>query len=70
MRRKIFSFVQSKFSILLCIAALLTLLSYANVTAFAAFVTTPQIAAGAYHNLALRWDDTVWAWGSNQYGQL
>ena len=29
-----------------------------------------EIAAGAYHNLALAKDGTVWAWGYNGYGQL
>ncbi|MCL2760572.1 MAG: hypothetical protein FWD70_02870 [Desulfuromonadales bacterium] len=29
------------------------------------------VAAGAYHNLALRSDNTIWAWGgSNSYGEL
>jgi len=29
-----------------------------------------KIAAGGYHNLVLLSDGTVWAWGSNYYGQL
>ena len=36
----------------------------------AAFTTTPMIAAGSNHNLALRSDGTVWAWGNNSDGQL
>ena len=28
------------------------------------------VAAGAYHNLALQGDGTVWAWGTNYWGQL
>ena len=28
------------------------------------------IAAGAYHNLALKADGTVWSWGKNENGQL
>jgi alpha-tubulin suppressor-like RCC1 family protein len=36
----------------------------------AAFTTTPTIAAGAYHSLALKSDGTVWAWGENGVGQL
>ncbi|MBW7928438.1 MAG: hypothetical protein H3C58_10225 [Fimbriimonadaceae bacterium] len=28
------------------------------------------IAAGSHHSLALRSDGSVWAWGSNEYGQL
>ena len=29
-----------------------------------------QIAAGAFHSLALKWDGTVWAGGYNHYGQV
>lgn len=29
-----------------------------------------QIAAGAYHSLAIRADDSLWAWGKNENGQL
>jgi len=28
------------------------------------------IAVGAFHNLALTEDGILWAWGSNEYGQL
>ncbi|HSA98962.1 MAG TPA: hypothetical protein VLF17_07775 [Candidatus Nitrosotenuis sp.] len=28
------------------------------------------VAAGGYHSVALRSDGTVWAWGSDRYGQL
>jgi hypothetical protein len=28
------------------------------------------IAAGTYHNLALRTDGTLWSWGDNDAGQL
>jgi alpha-tubulin suppressor-like RCC1 family protein len=28
------------------------------------------IAAGQYHNLALKSDGTIWAWGENNYGEL
>lgn len=28
------------------------------------------VSAGSFHNLALRDDGTVWAWGQNTYGQL
>ena len=33
-------------------------------------VAAPMVANGANHTLALRSDGTVWAWGSNVYGQL
>ncbi|MGW5424142.1 hypothetical protein [Streptomyces sp. NPDC003943] len=29
-----------------------------------------EAAAGEWHNIALRTDGTVWAWGDNSYGQL
>lgn len=28
------------------------------------------IAVGAFHNLALQEEGTLWAWGNNEYGQL
>ncbi len=36
----------------------------------ASAAVTPQIAAGAYHTVALKSDGTLWSWGSNAYGQL
>ncbi len=45
----------------------LILLSWFAVAAHAA---TPQIAAGYYHNVALKGDGTVWSWGYNGFGQL
>lgn len=33
-------------------------------------LVTPKVAATFGHTLALRADGTVWAWGSNSYGQL
>ncbi len=32
--------------------------------------STPQIAAGMYHTVALMSDGKVWAWGANGLGQL
>lgn len=29
-----------------------------------------SIAVGAFHNLALQESGMLWAWGSNEYGQL
>lgn len=31
---------------------------------------TPMVAAGYTHSLGLKSDGTVWAWGSNSFGQL
>jgi len=31
---------------------------------------TPEVQAGGAHSIALKFDGTVWAWGSNAYGQL
>gem|GEM_PF-2191429 len=54
--------------------------AYAEIVGFSAaqdivpfstgFHTTPMIAAGANHTVALRNDGTVWAWGFNNAGQL
>jgi alpha-tubulin suppressor-like RCC1 family protein len=35
-----------------------------------ALTVTPVVAAGSAHSIALKFDGTVWAWGSNAYGQL
>jgi len=40
------------------------------VPAAAANTTEPMLAAGELHSLALKSDDTVWAWGWNELGQL
>ena len=37
---------------------------------FAQTVVQPQVAAGGRHSLILKSDGSVWAFGSNQYGQL
>jgi alpha-tubulin suppressor-like RCC1 family protein len=29
-----------------------------------------RVAAGAYHALALKGDDSLWAWGLNAHGQV
>jgi alpha-tubulin suppressor-like RCC1 family protein len=28
------------------------------------------MAAGESHTVAVKWDGTLWTWGSNAYGQL
>jgi len=32
--------------------------------------TVVGVAVGSYHSLALKSDGTVWAWGSDDFGQL
>ena len=49
------------------ICALAAVIFVAGPSAIAA---SPDIAAGVAHSLALKFDGTVWAWGSNVYGQL
>jgi len=43
---------------------------FGNIAARAIFTATPMIAAGYSSTFALKSDGTVWAWGSNYYGQL
>jgi alpha-tubulin suppressor-like RCC1 family protein len=45
-------------------------LLFISVFGTAAHAVIPQITAGDEHTLALRTDGTVWAWGSNDIGQL
>jgi len=61
--------VKKAFVVLLCILGLVIVVStlYGQGTSRA---TTPQIAAGSYHSLALKSNGTLWAWGDNGYGQL
>jgi len=42
----------------------------AEMASVSEFSTTPMIAAGARHTVALRSDGTVWTWGDNSHGQL
>ncbi|MBX7187475.1 MAG: chitobiase/beta-hexosaminidase C-terminal domain-containing protein [Vicinamibacteria bacterium] len=41
-----------------------------SATVHASYLITGQMAAGDYHTLALKADRTVWAWGTNNYGQV
>ena len=61
-------------SLLLCAVLLLGLVSptasAAEMETASTFTTTPMLAAGHHHTVALRSDGTVWAWGLNVFGQL
>ena len=52
-----------------CLAVLVSFFGVI-VTSGTSLATTPQIAAGYSHTVALKSDGTVWAWGNNSYGQL
>lgn len=43
---------------------------FANLSGTVNLSRVKAVAAGAYHSLALKNDDTLWAWGQNYYGQL
>ena len=54
------------FAASLCMAAVsLLALPHAQ-----ALTVTPVVEAGSAHSIALKFDGTVWTWGSNAYGQL
>ena len=61
-------------TVFLCVVLLLGLVTPAatavEAEAASAFRTTPMVAAGWHHTVALRNDGTVWAWGENAFGQL
>lgn len=56
------------FKRLLCMVALL--LTATTIGASSGQMNTLSIAAGSGHGLALRSDGTVWAWGTNQIGEM
>lgn len=53
------------------VGRLAVMLSALSLSAGAIAATAkPVIASGMQHNLALRADGTLWAWGDNAFGQL
>lgn len=62
-------FVRSGFAVSFG-AIFLLLVSVAAVQGTASELVIPRLSGGAYHSLALKSNGTVWAWGSNGYGQL
>jgi alpha-tubulin suppressor-like RCC1 family protein len=52
----------------ICSLALATAVAVPSATA--AITVTPVVEAGSAHSIALKFDGTVWTWGSNAYGQL
>lgn len=55
---------------LICFITSLTVNLMTNNKAQAQFTTSPGIAVGALHSLALKSDGTVWTWGDNANGKL
>ena len=80
MKKRCFSFMHSgslfsvyggKLTGFWCTLVLLLMGAVSAVNSVSLFAsTTPQIAAGGFHSLALKSDGTAWAWGRNSYGQL
>ncbi|HHT9160060.1 MAG TPA: hypothetical protein ACFYEH_09370 [Candidatus Brocadiaceae bacterium] len=68
MRTILFFLYRGRCNVVFCTSMLLSLVL--TVTSALSASTTPQIACGYYHSIALNSDGTVWAWGSNGYGQF
>lgn len=63
-------FTHVKFSPFLCIVILLLLFAGLIIPDALLASNVPQISTGSGHNLALKSDGTVWAWGYNEDGEL
>ncbi len=59
-----------KLLIFVIVIALLLPLAGCDVKTGNSIVVEAQIAAGSNHSLAVKTDGSLWAWGSNEYGQL
>ncbi|MDO8140263.1 MAG: carboxypeptidase regulatory-like domain-containing protein [Candidatus Brocadiales bacterium] len=68
MRTILFFLYRSKCNFVFCTAVLLSVVL--TVTGALSASTTPQIASGGDHTIALKSDGTVWAWGYNEHGEL
>ncbi len=68
MRTILFFLYRSRCNFVFCTAVLLSVMLTVTGALWAS--TTPHIACGYTHSLALKSDGTVWAWGYNTHGQL
>jgi len=67
MNRKIIKFFSPLLALVLALAAAPVTL---EANAAAIFLTEPMLVGGTDYAVALKSDGTVWAWGSNSYGEL
>ena len=67
MKGRFKKFISVALSVILCVAAVPASFVAANA---AGGTVTPKVASGTNHTVVLKSDGTVWATGSNQYGQL
>ncbi|MBI2556398.1 MAG: hypothetical protein HYW13_03105, partial [Planctomycetes bacterium] len=68
MRIILFFLFRSRCNFVFCTAVLLSIVL--TLTGVLSAATTPQIAGGVQHTIAIKSDETVWAWGYDWSGQL